>query len=272
MNTARPDTWMPLYWGDYHRDTGHLGAAEHGGYLLLIGHYWATGKPLPDNDILLARIARMTTDEWAAARRIIEPFFQVSDGLWRHKRINEELAKWQRLLDAKSAAGKASAATRAQRNANRRSTNMATEGATKSNPSPSPSPIPIPSESAPKTAHELQTALVWETCPERLDKLGLSEKAARSNLGRWLKTAPPDRVLKAVDAAARCGTRDPIPYVTEALKDTRPKRNGERFVVKRGSEQFEAWERWARRTNSSMVYSFTARDEVDVPSMWPKGV
>lgn len=50
--------WMPLWIGDYLKDTSHLCAAEHGAYLLLIMHYWQTGS-LPTEDRHLAMIARM---------------------------------------------------------------------------------------------------------------------------------------------------------------------------------------------------------------------
>lgn len=61
--------------------------------------------------------------------------------------------------------------------------------------------------------------LVWRECPQRLQDLGLSERAARSNLGRWLKqTKSPEKVLAAVEAAERAGTKDPVPYIVEALK------------------------------------------------------
>ena len=173
MSAARPDTWMPLYWGDYLRDTGHLGAAEHGAYLLLIGHYWTTGKPLPDDDVLLARIARMTPKLWRAARHIIMPFFQLIDGEWRHKRITQELAKWERLIEAKSNAGQASAAAKAQRkvqqNVNTCSTDVVTETPTKFNPSPSPSPSP-PSEpkgSSVRSATRLPTE--WHPSAENIN-------------------------------------------------------------------------------------------------------
>lgn len=107
MSHTRPDAYMPMFWGDYLRDTGHLGAVEHGGYLLLIGHYWTSGKPLPDNDVMLARIARMTPDEWKQARPILEAFFQVTDGVWRHRRVEAELAKaTDRGMKAQRAAAK----------------------------------------------------------------------------------------------------------------------------------------------------------------------
>jgi hypothetical protein len=74
-----------------------------------------------------------------------------------------------------------------------------------------------PSE-PPRTAQGVND-LVWLECPSTLEKLGLSTRAARSNLGRWLKqTKSPERVLEAVRAAERAGTKDPVPYIVEALK------------------------------------------------------
>lgn len=88
-----PSAYMPIYWGDYLRDTGHLSAAEHGAYLLLLGHYWTTGAPLPDDEHALRRIARMEASEWRRSRATIRAFFQVGDGVWRHKRVDAELEK-----------------------------------------------------------------------------------------------------------------------------------------------------------------------------------
>lgn len=93
MAGARPDTWMPMFWGDYLRDTGHLSTTEHGAYLLFIGHYWSSGGPLPDDDAQLARIAKIgSVAKWRKMRPTIAALFKVGDGVWRHKRIDEELA------------------------------------------------------------------------------------------------------------------------------------------------------------------------------------
>jgi len=80
---------MPIYWGDYRGDTGHLSTVQHGAYLLLIGHYWAHGS-LPDDDQQLANIARLSLEDWLIHRPIIHAFFY--DG-WKHKRIERELKR-----------------------------------------------------------------------------------------------------------------------------------------------------------------------------------
>ena len=80
--------YMPIYWGDYLGDTQHLTAIEHGGYLLLIAHYWRTGG-IPSDPVKLARIARMTTKEWNRHGETVMEFF--TDG--KHQRIDAELHK-----------------------------------------------------------------------------------------------------------------------------------------------------------------------------------
>ncbi len=112
MAGARPDTWMPMFWGDYLKDTGHLSTLEHGAYLLLIGHYWSSGAPLPDDDAKLRRIAKVeTAAQWKKIRPTVVSFFQVSRGAWRHRRIDRELtAATKRSADAKAKAERAAKA------------------------------------------------------------------------------------------------------------------------------------------------------------------
>lgn len=84
--------YMPLFVADYLADTAHLTATEHGAYLLLIMNYWQRGKPLPDDDLRLSRIARIEPADWPDMRAALEEFFEVVDGEWIHGRIEAELS------------------------------------------------------------------------------------------------------------------------------------------------------------------------------------
>lgn len=90
---ARP--WMPLFVADYLADTRRLTTLEHGTYLLLIMEYWQQGG-LPDNDDDLAQIAGLSRSEWKRIRAKIASLFKEG---WRHKRIDEELARASEISD-----------------------------------------------------------------------------------------------------------------------------------------------------------------------------
>lgn len=101
------DTWMPLYIGDYLADTMHLSAPEHGAYLLLLMHYWRNG-PLPDDNRILAGIARTERKVWE--RQIgpaVREFFTVRDGRLHQKRIDAERAKSNDISEKRRAAANA---------------------------------------------------------------------------------------------------------------------------------------------------------------------
>jgi uncharacterized protein YdaU (DUF1376 family) len=85
--------WMPLYWGDYFKDTLHLTLEQHGAYLLLIGAYWQRGRALPDDDSFFAAVTKSSTKKWKMVRPKVEGFFQISEGHWRHERIEKELLR-----------------------------------------------------------------------------------------------------------------------------------------------------------------------------------
>lgn len=150
--SSRPDAWMPLYIGDYLKNTSRLTTEAHGAYLLLIFDYWVSGKPLPDDDQLLAAITRLSPARWKAIRKIVAPFFQVHDGEWHHKRIDEELVAATELVGKRSIAGKEGAAARwgkrrGKRIANACDSQCQTDGnGNAPSPSPSQSITPNPAE------------------------------------------------------------------------------------------------------------------------------
>lgn len=72
-------------------------------------------------------------------------------------------------------------------------------------------------------------------------------KAARSNIGRWLKGGrDPVEVLNALKSAAKAGTSDPVPYITAILNGgaAKPKpKLGDLKVTKDG--RVREWDGWA---------------------------
>jgi uncharacterized protein YdaU (DUF1376 family) len=86
--------WMPLYWGDYLRDTRDLSTLQHGAYLLLMAHYWQHAA-LPDDEKQLAAIVGLSPKAW---RKIAPPIAAKFQNDWRHKRIDAEIAKAERVL------------------------------------------------------------------------------------------------------------------------------------------------------------------------------
>lgn len=94
--------WMPLYVADYLADTSHLTTLQHGAYILLIMHYWRRGG-LPDDDDQLARIVRMTPQEWKSNALALQKLFESN---WKHKRIDHELATAEEKHQRRVYAGK----------------------------------------------------------------------------------------------------------------------------------------------------------------------
>lgn len=143
--------WMPLYIADYLADTGRLSAEQHGAYLLALMDYWRSG-PLPDDDEALARITRLPPERWRQQRPAIARFFDIEDGEWRHKRVDEERRKAKENQAMKKERAKKGAAARWEKERTGNASSNAPSNAS-SNPDamlddcPSPSPSPSPSKS-----------------------------------------------------------------------------------------------------------------------------
>lgn len=197
--------WMPLDIPDYYADTGHLGALEHGIYLLLIMHYWRTGG-LPDDDVQLARIARATPAEFRGARPIVEAFFLPG---WKHKRIELELAKAKRISGSNTDKARDAANARWSKHGNNDAPSNASsisQAMLQNAPSPLPSPSNIDSisigevkrEEAPPRhcAQSKRTGRVyvvkgtseWDGYADDYRRVRGEEPRVNKHGGRWFKT------------------------------------------------------------------------------------
>ncbi len=98
--------YMRLWVADFLGDTLHLTDAEVGQYMLLLMAMWRNGGSLPDDDAVLARIAR------APVSPNVRSFFERicgrnADALLTQKRLAEELRAAQRRSEAAALSAKA---------------------------------------------------------------------------------------------------------------------------------------------------------------------
>ncbi len=87
--------------GDYHRDAGFLTTLQHGIYTLLMDWCYGHEKPVPDATAHM--IARVDREE---VEPILSLFFTRDGDVWRHKRIDEEIATYHARGDQSRENGK----------------------------------------------------------------------------------------------------------------------------------------------------------------------
>lgn len=140
---SKVDTWIPFHVAEYVADTMRFTAEQHGCYLLLILDYWRSGAP-PDDDDVLAQIVKMPVSKWRKLRPVLEAKFQVTGGVWKHKRIEHEISKAQVLQQASSDKGKKGAAARWHKDSNGHASGNGT-GIEQAKPGDMPGDAPLPS-------------------------------------------------------------------------------------------------------------------------------
>jgi len=254
------DAWMPLWIGSYLADTMKLTTLQHGAYLLLLIAYWRERGLLADDDEELASTVKASLKEWRSLRPKLERFFTIEDGVWRHGRADQELAKAQGHKAKASAKGRAGAQARWEKDAKKGAGN-APDNAPGNAPGiatgsaigiaqalqgqcPTPSPIPTPSEyseakasaaaGAPapvdKSTNPEDTAVdrrsLWATAKTLLVDANVPEPSAREFVGALVSDYGLAITAKAVEAAVKGRPVDPKAYLTATCKELKAKPAG----------------------------------------------
>lgn len=150
------DVWMPLYIGDYLRDTGRLTTVQHGAYLLLLMDYWINGPP-PDDNKQLAAITKCSPKVWFMMRQKLQHLFNISEGVWRHKRVDEEKRKTAQTIDKYKERSKKGNEAKRLKGILEGGLKGTAKESFKAPPSPSPSPTHLKSKAKSKTlANEVE--------------------------------------------------------------------------------------------------------------------
>jgi uncharacterized protein YdaU (DUF1376 family) len=106
--------YYPHNIADFNNATRHLTRVERSVYRDAIERYYDTEQPLQGDDFnRLARILLcQSEEEKAALTTILDEFFVLDGGVYRHERCDSEIEKYQANNSAKARAGKASAEAR----------------------------------------------------------------------------------------------------------------------------------------------------------------
>lgn len=113
--------FMPLYTGDYLRDTQHLSMLEHGAYLKLLMYCWDQKGPAPHDERKLMGICNARSKEEIGAMQsvLMEYFVRMDDG-WHNVRLTKELQKAEAIGYNRAEAGRLGGLARAAKQAKTR--------------------------------------------------------------------------------------------------------------------------------------------------------
>lgn len=234
MTKDKVDAYMPLWIGAYLADTQHLTRDEHGGYFLLLMAYWRAKAPLTDDDKRLAAIVKASTKEWKALRPTLSEFFQIDGGLWRHSRVERELAD---AMNRKiKASGKAKAAAEKRWSGEQNPVDKDAPSIAPSNAQAMPGTCPttstttLPPEDSvpdgtggkpPPDADQAETekAEMWRAARSLLNSQGMPKGRIGSFIGKLAQDYGQDIVLKVIRSSVVARPSDAVGYIKAACRD-----------------------------------------------------
>jgi len=197
--TDKVDIFMPIYIGDYLKDTMFLTTEEHGAYLLMLFACWQYGY-IPNKASVICRFTGMSEDAWAVSSDTILAYFKQKDGKIFHSRINRELESARAKKKRQSERGKKGADARWNATGNASSIPQAMPQAMPKqcpSPSPSPSPLTTPSKSTnticaePDTDSTPEPSILTFGCTGKVREWNLTQ----IKLNEWKETFDTINVL-----------------------------------------------------------------------------
>lgn len=90
---------------DWTRDTAHLSVEEEGVYRRLLDHYYESEQPIPSETQPVIRRLRLKGHE-EAMQVVLSEFFTLESDGYRHKRCDDEIAKYHAKASANRENGK----------------------------------------------------------------------------------------------------------------------------------------------------------------------
>lgn len=208
--------YMPLYVGDYLKDTRHLTAEHHGAYLLLLMDLWNRGGAIPDEPKSMARIAGVSAKRWPAVWAVIGSFFDCTDGQVSHGRITSELQKADQISQKRKTAGSKGGAAKALKEQERDlaiAKQMPWQTHSRSEPSIEKKDSEAKASDAGASEPQTIKAQIWAVGRPMFEKAGMSKAAAGAIIGKLIKTKGEIEALSIITALRADTPMDPEQYL-----------------------------------------------------------
>jgi uncharacterized protein YdaU (DUF1376 family) len=211
---------MPLYVGDYLKDTRHLTAEQHGAYLLVLMDLWNRGGSISDDPKALARIAGVSVKRWPAVWSVIGEFFDCADGRVSHGRITSELQKADQISQKRKTAGSKGGTAKALKEQDRDLANakqlpeqMLWQTHSRSEPSIEKKDSEAKASDAGASEPVSVKTQIWAVGRPMFEKAGTDKKAAGAVIGALIKRKGEVEALTIITALRADTPMDPEQYL-----------------------------------------------------------
>jgi uncharacterized protein YdaU (DUF1376 family) len=206
--------YFPMYPTDFEAKTSHLSIAEDGAYNRLLRICWmAPGCSMPaDEAWVMRRVRAVSEADQEAVRAILSEFFTIEKGRYSNARLTRE---WNAANEAhekrKNAGTKGGLAKGAK-------TNKKMSSNAKAMPK-QPEPEPEYTEAKASDGEAVDFAKVlFDRGVGFLQRHGVSERQARSLIGKWRKGREDRDVFDAFADCSKAGITEPVAWIEARLK------------------------------------------------------
>lgn len=146
---------LPLFTDAFIADTGHLSATETGAYIMLLMVAWRSPDcRLPDDDLKLARWARVDARQWGRIKPSVMEFWTLADGFWTQKRLSSERDKVSKFAEVARRNGAHGGRPKSLKNNDGENPKGSVDETQSKAPNPNPNPIPSETSSLRDRARE----------------------------------------------------------------------------------------------------------------------
>jgi len=224
---------MPLFCDAYLADTMHLSLEEHGAYLKLLIITWRNnGQPIPDEDARLARMLGVSVGHWRKKLRpVLEPFFDLTDGTFRQKRLEKEWLYTAQKIEKNRENGRRGAEARALKDKETATATAEPNGAASEQPNSSQTvsthPHPHKKDSvadatgaeAPQCRAVDPAKRVYDTGKDLLARYGIAPGKAGGLITAWRKRVPDKPLLEILVHAGEAERAEIVAFIEGCMKN-----------------------------------------------------